>query len=298
MGRMGAGKTSMRSIIFANYLARDAYRITFTVDVNKHRVRFLGGLVLSLWDCGGQDMFMEQYFQAQREHIFKNVEVLIFVFDVTSKDFAGDLAHYESCLSALSDLSKQAKIFCLVHKMDLVKEQEREINFLEKSARILEATKPDFKTKTTCLKTSIWDETLYKAWSTIVSILLPNMKQLKESLKQICCALEANEVVLFEKSTFLVIANYDAMEHEDIHRFEKISNIIKQFKLSCIKTNYQFVSMVVKNEKFTAMIDEFTSSTYIMVITGSDHQIEQEAVTMNIKASRDYFESILQSNEE
>jgi Ras-related GTP-binding protein A/B len=53
MGRMGAGKTSMRSIIFANYLARDAYRITFTVDVNKHRVRFLGNLVLSLWDCGG-----------------------------------------------------------------------------------------------------------------------------------------------------------------------------------------------------------------------------------------------------
>ncbi len=59
MGRMAAGKTSMRSIIFANYLARDAYKITFTVDVNKQRVRFLGNLVLSLWDCGGQDKFME-----------------------------------------------------------------------------------------------------------------------------------------------------------------------------------------------------------------------------------------------
>ena len=53
MGRVGAGKTSMRSIIFANYLARDAYRITFTVDVAKSRVKFLGDLVLSLWDCGG-----------------------------------------------------------------------------------------------------------------------------------------------------------------------------------------------------------------------------------------------------
>ena len=91
MGRMGAGKTSMRSIIFANYLARDAYRITFTHDVSRSRVRFLGNLVLSLWDCGGQDLFMEQYFQSQREHIFKNVEVLIYVFDVTSKDFNGDL---------------------------------------------------------------------------------------------------------------------------------------------------------------------------------------------------------------
>ena len=73
MGRNQAGKPSMRSIIFANYLARDAYRITFTVDVNKQRVRFLGNLVLSLWDCGGQDMFMEQYFQSQRDNIFKNV---------------------------------------------------------------------------------------------------------------------------------------------------------------------------------------------------------------------------------
>jgi Ras-related GTP-binding protein A/B len=53
MGRMGAGKTSMRSIIFANYLARDAYRITFTYDVSRSSVRFLGNLILSLWDCGG-----------------------------------------------------------------------------------------------------------------------------------------------------------------------------------------------------------------------------------------------------
>jgi Ras-related GTP-binding protein A/B len=174
MGRMGAGKTSMRSIIFANYLARDAYKITFTVDVNKSRVRFLGNLVLSLWDCGGQDMFMEQYFQSQREHIFKNVEVLIFVFDVTSKDFSGDLQHYETCLSALQDLSKQAKIFCLVHKMDLLVEGERELKFNEKKNKIMEVTKPEFREKAQCFKTSIWDETLYKAWSQIVSILLPN----------------------------------------------------------------------------------------------------------------------------
>lgn len=91
----------------------------------------------------------------------------------------------------------------------------------------MEVTKAEFKSKTECFKTSIWDETLYKAWSTIVSILLPNIQQLQQSLKQICTALNANEVVLFEKSTFLVISHYDAVNHEDIHRFEKISNIIK-----------------------------------------------------------------------
>jgi len=199
------------------------------------------------------------------------VEVLIFVFDVMSKEFLSDLEHYQSCLAALSDLSKNAKIFCLVHKMDLVPEQERETVFQQKKARILEGTKPEFKPRTECFKTSIWDETLYKAWSKIVSIMIFNSTQLEESLKQICHTLKADEVVLFEKSTFLVISHYDRVEHNDVHRFEKISNIIKQFKLSCIKTNYSFVNMVVKNEKFTAIIDEFTSSTYIMLISRDPH---------------------------
>lgn len=39
-------------------------------------------------------------------------------------------------------------------------------------------------------------------------------------------------MVLFEKSTFLVIANHTTKQMADPHRFEKISNIVKQFKLS------------------------------------------------------------------
>ena len=57
MGKSGAGKTSMRSIIFANYLARDTMRLGATIDVEHSHVRFLGNLVLNLWDCGGQEQF-------------------------------------------------------------------------------------------------------------------------------------------------------------------------------------------------------------------------------------------------
>ena len=71
MGKSGAGKTSMRSIIFANYLARDTMRLGATIDVEHSHVRFLGNLVLNLWDCGGQEAFMENYFESQRDHIFR-----------------------------------------------------------------------------------------------------------------------------------------------------------------------------------------------------------------------------------
>lgn len=56
------------------------------VDVEQSYVRFLGNLILNLWDCGGQEAFMECYFAAQKDNIFKNVEVLIYVFDVQSQE--------------------------------------------------------------------------------------------------------------------------------------------------------------------------------------------------------------------
>lgn len=55
MGRSGSGKTSMRSIIFDNVVARDTRRLGATIDVESSQIRFLGDLQLDLWDCGGQE---------------------------------------------------------------------------------------------------------------------------------------------------------------------------------------------------------------------------------------------------
>ncbi len=74
--------------------------------------------------------------------------MLIFVFDVTSKEFQVDLDHYKSCLGALNDLSQNAKIFVLIHKMDLIREDMRDEMFLEKKTRIMEETSNNFKDKT------------------------------------------------------------------------------------------------------------------------------------------------------
>ena len=54
MGKSGSGKSSMRNIIFSNYVAKDVRRLGATIDVETSRVKFLGNLVLNLWDCGGQ----------------------------------------------------------------------------------------------------------------------------------------------------------------------------------------------------------------------------------------------------
>jgi len=289
MGKSGSGKTSMRSIIFANFVARDTMKLGATINVEQSQVRFLGDLVLNLWDCGGQETFMENYFESQRDHIFRNVEVLIYVFDIESREISKDLAYYQSCLKAISQNSTNAKIFCLIHKMDLVPEDKRDSIFRQRQADIEKISE---KMDVECFRTSIWDETLYKAWSSIVYSLIPSVGQLERGLAKFCSVCEADEVVIFENATFLVISHATIKPHEDEHRFEKISNIIKQFKLSCGKSNAEFQNLEVKNSNFTAFVDAFTSNTYIMVIL-SDTTVQSAAVHLNIQAARPYFEKLL-----
>lgn len=103
---------------------------------------------------------MENYFASQRDNIFRNVEVLIYVFDVESRELDKDMHYYQSCLEAILQNSPDAKIFCLVHKMDLVQEDQRDFIFREREEDLKRLSMP---LECTCFRTSIWDETLYRS---------------------------------------------------------------------------------------------------------------------------------------
>lgn len=67
--------------------------------------------------------------------------------------------YYQTCLEAILQNSRGAKIFCLIHKMDLVQEEQRDSIFREREAELKRRSLP---LDITCFRTSIWDETLYK----------------------------------------------------------------------------------------------------------------------------------------
>jgi hypothetical protein len=87
-----------------------------------------------------------------------------------------------------------------------------------------------------------------------------------------------------------VISYSERRRHRDAHRFEKISNIIKQFKLSCSKMAASFQSMEVRNQSFAAFIDVFTTNTYIMVIL-SDPTIRESKIN-HPKSMREKYASL------
>lgn len=99
-----------------------------------------------------------------------------------SDTHAKDMEQYTSCLEALRENSADAKIFCLMHKMDLIPEDQRDGVFTERVAEVDAVSKPmDVR----CYRTSIWDETLYRAWSSIVYSLVPNVSVLEAHLENV-----------------------------------------------------------------------------------------------------------------
>ncbi|KAK9476127.1 Gtr1/RagA G protein conserved region-domain-containing protein [Lipomyces japonicus] len=322
MGRSGSGKSSMRSIIFSNYSAFDTRRLGATIDVEHSHLRFLNNMILNLWDCGGQDAYMDNYFSAQRDNIFRLVEALIFVFDVESKELRKDIETFVLCLRNLYEFSPNAKIFALVHKMDLVVAEKRQ-DVYRALMKSLEDTSAMFSFNVQGFPTTIWDESLYKAWSNIVCSLIPNVSIYQKHLQAFADISEADEVILFEKTTFLVISSVTnpntSVLKSDSSRFEKISNIIKQYKQSCSKLRAQFQSLSLTGSDFYAYLDSMTANTMIMIVMSNqnsdldvidgdhggggggggggddditDGEAENNVILANIKIARKVFERI------
>lgn len=332
MGRSGSGKSSMRSIIFSNYSAFDTRRLGATIDVEHSNLRFLNNMTLNLWDCGGQDVFMDNFLNGAggnesnnnnsgfTNNIFKKCEVLIHVFDVESKEVAKDINTFKRVLENLSKYSPKVKIFILIHKIDLVQSNKRQELFQLMYNNLKNIALNEYGFDITGFATSIWDESLYKAWSSIVCSLIPNVSIYEQHLAKLNKILNAKEIILFEKTTFLVISSMDRLksnigsastssltgienlsstENLDPKRFEKISNIIKTYKQSVNKIRSNFKLLILHGKDTSIYLDVLTSNIYIMVIMdnniGKDdnYEVRNESLILeDIKIARHLFESI------
>ncbi|KAG9123455.1 hypothetical protein FRC07_014913, partial [Ceratobasidium sp. 392] len=314
-----SGKTSMRSVIFSNKTASATSRLGATIDVEQNHMRFLGDLMLNLWDCGGQDNFFDSYLSSQRQTIFKDVAVLIYVFDIeletrqltdaVMKEKEKDFEYFYHILDNCRSRSPEAQIFVLINKMDLISggKKEKEEAYTRKVRELETRAKPIMgDTSLRCFGTSIWDQSLYRAWSRIVHTLIPNANLLARHLSMFCTICDATEVVLFERTTFLIIARSgrsgefgeqggDISDSGDDpinpERFEKISELIKAFKLSCSKLQEQFHSLEMRFPQFACLLDVLTPNTYVMVIT-SHPNIQPSLLKLNVRLARNKFNEL------
>jgi Ras-related GTP-binding protein A/B len=176
---------------------------------------------------------VENYLTHQRTHVFSSVAVLIFVFDIESREFVADVMNYQSIVKALEECSPGAKVFCLIHKMDLVQARNRVLLYEERTDYI-RGQSLSFSDTVEFYPTSIWDQSLYKAWTQIIYFLIPNAHTIEGMLRQLAEVIDARELILYERTTCLMVTRVTRSEKQNPYhdRFERISSILKTHKQS------------------------------------------------------------------
>lgn len=230
----------MRSVIFANFTAAETARLGATYEVEQSNYCFFRDTCLHIWDCGGQESFVNVYLHSSVKTVFSNVKELVFVFDASGSDFDLELAYFGHVLDRLGEHSSNASVFCLLHKIDLIPKEQRSqvVNSLtveiERSFRDHNGATSGAELK--FFITSIWDGSLYLAWSAIVSDLVPQRQEqlagFRELVDNSAYFQGLMEIGIFDESTMLLVS------HCFIHpkgllisrenRCEAISNILKR----------------------------------------------------------------------
>lgn len=241
---------------------------------------------------------MENYLSQQRQHVFSNVGVLIYVFDIESRDFDRDVLTYRSIITALGQFSSTAKVYILIHKMDLVVPVQRADIFNDK-VDLISARSESFVPSP--FATSIWDQSLYKAWAEIIHDLVPNLDKIEQHLGSLGKLIMAEEVLLFERSSFLVVSSWHSRsvgsKNPTADRFERLSNIIKNFKQTTSrftgtpKSSEQFTLMELKLQTFSMFLTKFTTNTYLAVVLPPGEETFNSAIE-NCHLAKKEFEDL------
>lgn len=209
----------MRALVFSSTLYPNPVstkRLGTTLGIETSHFRILRNLVISLFDMGGQQAYVDSYLDDRKGQVFKDVGAFVYVFDMGSSSeqdddhddgWDADFRYWRDCVRLLSQHSPDAQAFCLLHKMDLVEASRRIDIYIQRVKELrVRAKELGMPSPPKCCGTSIWDETLYRAWSKIVHSLIPSIATLEANLTQFAKFTAATEAVIFERKTCLVIA--------------------------------------------------------------------------------------------
>lgn len=118
---------------------------------------------------------------------------------------------------------------------------------------------------------------LYSAWGEVISNIVPNITEYEKKIKSFCSSIKADEIVLFEKITFLALASCRA-EYVPKERQREVNEImtnkLKSIHSSNLDNNVNRPSgrsrrgqnFTFKTAKYQLFFRQFTPNTYILVV--------------------------------
>ncbi|MFW9896435.1 MAG: ADP-ribosylation factor-like protein [Candidatus Thorarchaeota archaeon] len=198
MGLSNAGKTCIYERVFEGKKPWELMQSTATKGID-YRNYEVGSLTKPMiWDLGGQQQYVDEYHGPLRKSIFQRASVLLYVIDASDSDrFENARIEFEWSVNQILSFNQSPIINVFFHKIDLIHDKDVLIPYLKNFLS------QNINYPINFYATSVFDESLFTAWSGIIRDISPKSIFITSILKSLKDQAGVGDALLIEKTTGL-----------------------------------------------------------------------------------------------
>ncbi len=211
MGLSNAGKTCIYERVFEGKKPWELIHQTATKGI-AYKDYEIGPMTKPMiWDLGGQQHYLDEYHGPLRKNIFRKASILLYVVDITDYDrFDNARIEFEWGVNQILSFNPNAKLNVFLHKSDLIHNKDSIVSHIKKEYA------KNLSHEINYHLTSIFDESLFKAWSDIIRELSPKSTFINSILRQFKKQKGVKDAMVIERSSGLTCGSTIDPFDEDI----------------------------------------------------------------------------------
>lgn len=250
MGLRRGGKSSICKVVFHNMQPLDTLYLESTSKPTSEQ--FLSLIDLSVMELPGQLNYFEPTYDS--EMLFASVGALVYVID-SQDEYLDALTNLSMIIEYAYKVNPQIHIEVLIHKIDGLSEDYR----MDAQRDIMQRTGDELLdlglegVQVSFYLTSIFDHSIYEAFSRIVQKLVPELPSLENMLDNLVAHLSIDKVFLFDVNSKIYVATDSSPV--DIQTYEVCAEFID--------ITIDLDDLYVDNEKRVAKTDDIRSISYL-----------------------------------
>jgi len=211
MGLSNAGKTCIYERVFEGKKPWELIHQTATKGISYKDYEIGTMANPMIWDLGGQQQYLDEYHGPLRKNIFRKASILLYVLDITDYDrFESARIEFEWSVNQILSYNPNAKLNIFLHKSDLIHDKDSMVSHIKK------VFAGNISHEITLHLTSIFDESLFKAWSDIIRELSPKSTFINSILKQLKNQKGVKDALVIERSSGLACGSTIDADEEEI----------------------------------------------------------------------------------
>merc|ERR1719270_3009213 len=301
MGPRRSGKSSIQKVVFHKMSPNETLFLEATNKIQKDDVSNRSFVQFSIWDFPGQVDFFDATFDT--DMIFSGCGALIFVIDAQD-DYLEALAKLNTTVAKAHHVNPAIRLEVFIHKVDGLSDDtkmdtQRDIH--QRATDDLTESGLDQQVHLSFYLTSIYDHSIFEAFSKVVQKLIPQLPTLENLLNVFISNSQIEKAFLFDVISKIYVATDSSPV--DMQSYELCCDMIDVvIDVSCIyglgeevdneAFDQQSHSMIRLNNNTVLLLKEVSKVLAIVCIIREEHFQQQGLIEYNFKCFKEAISQV------